>query len=536
MDINSKDFQIPDHSIVQLKEMKICQKIYLQEQERIKKEEQEAFRSDLKSILPEVHVTPGTANCKDIKQVEFNREYRDILMYSQWMTEEPCDLEDFILIPCPKGSRISCTRKEDSKVCELFHKDGHKFMNVTINIPPDTQLDCIYSKRNKTIYILDAMRYDGQPYVDLDTAFRRYWIGSKFYERRLAITDKGTDFKLAFIDGYDFTQPQKVQEVFKRLPMFTDGAELDGFLFYNKNATYTPGESKNCLWLFPYMIDEVLAMFRVNVNYNSLKPDKYVNYLDHIEKHNEKMNKKKRYKDRAERGVDTRDNLTVDYRQCNFYSFEDVKNRADERKKINELERFGGLVGVGGVNRGEKMDFSQKPDDTEMKFDEDDEFNGAWGGFKGVKRRGGNKNVNDKSQRSDGKNFNRGSNRNDGNRTNFSQVSSNRPNFNQAPRNFNYREDSNNSEDQFANGWFSAGNSSSNNNNRGGNNNNFNGNWNQNRNFQITDDDMHQFFDDVTHNLNNFNGNQGFDDYDRGNCGGGPRRGGQGGKFMRKRF
>lgn len=133
--------------------------------------------------------------------------------------------------------------------------------------------------------------------TNCDTAFRRYWIGSKFFECRLGVIDvklPNNNMKLNFIDGYEFSQPHRIHRCFQHIPCFPElGAELDGFLFYHKDASYTPGETPLVLWLFPYMVDEVLTMFRVHPDYNSLKPDGYTTYLEQIEKFQEKQNHKK---------------------------------------------------------------------------------------------------------------------------------------------------------------------------------------------------------------------------------------------------
>lgn len=58
--------------------------------------------------------------------------------------------------------------------------------------------------------------------------------------------------------------------------------QVDGILFYNKRAVYIPGESKDVLWLKPYMLPEVFSV-GVPPNY-STKPPNYVSFDKHAAK------------------------------------------------------------------------------------------------------------------------------------------------------------------------------------------------------------------------------------------------------------
>lgn len=345
-----QNFSSGQHTIAQLKELQVNRRQSLLETQRQKRDEEWSYLRDLKKIVPHIDIT------RESVDDHFRWEFSKNLMMSEWMMEEPEDLEDFILVPCPKGIRATLIFEEQpreqqyqdyddygygnygnygnhrnrgnhgrgrgnyaynnrrrqneppkSRTAKVFAKTGHKLFEVKTNIPEDTILDVIWVKKNKTIYILDCMKYDGRDMTNSDTAFRRFWIGSKFFESRLGVIDvkmPNSNLKLNFLEGYDFKMPHHIHHTFQKMPCFEDlGAELDGYLFYHKDGSYTPGESPLVLWLFPFMVDEVLTMFRVHPDYNSFKPDGYTNYVEYIERFNSKKNEKnqKRFKNKRKK-------------------------------------------------------------------------------------------------------------------------------------------------------------------------------------------------------------------------------------------
>jgi snurportin-1 len=135
---------------------------------------------------------------------------------------------------------------------------------------------------------------------------------------------------MGFIEGHDFENPVAVQNCLQTYPMFEDGAELDGFLFYHKEALYESGTTPLVLWLFPFMIDEVLSMFRVNPEYNSLKPANYTNYVDYIQSFNEKMEKKKTRSTRRSQSMEIETSQELN-----------ETPEIDEMQRMIDLEKFG---------------------------------------------------------------------------------------------------------------------------------------------------------------------------------------------------
>lgn len=229
---------------------------------------------------------------KPKKYYKVNANFKDSLMLSEWMNEAPDDLEDFILVPCPKGTR--CTFVVKSRLATLYYKSGKEFMtDIRTNLPKDTILDCFYAKEAKTIYIIDVLQYKARDFVDCDFAFRSYWIRSKFTEDEFHI-HSSDNITLKIIDTFDFADPLQISHCYNEYPIFTDGTELDGYFYYHKEGSYTFGESPLVLWLFPFMVEELMPAYKVHPHYNTLKPESYSNYTQFIMDFNEQRKKKTR--------------------------------------------------------------------------------------------------------------------------------------------------------------------------------------------------------------------------------------------------
>lgn len=371
-----QDFPKNPHSIAQLQELQLVRRVVFLEEQKFRREEQYSFLKDLKEICPNIKFTKKQAKVdKSLQRVcepettepKISYDLRNILMLSEWMMAKPDNLEDYLLIPCPKGTRVSVSIGDPpSTKTQLFAKNGMHLLDIKTNLPHNTLLDCIYNKSNKIIYILDVLMYAGRDVVNTDAAFRRFWIKSKFMEDAIRSFDPAVRIKT--ILDFDFVNPHSVYEVFQKYPMFDDGGKLDGFLFYHKESLYTCGESPLILWLFPFMIDEVLTMFRVNPKYNQERPLNYTNYLDYIKEFNEKIEKKKVYtnasKNRGkkldvhkykkeevcegqsvrrsgEQNRSRRGRKSKETSQSEDFS-EDLKD--DEIRKMEDLEKFGGDV------------------------------------------------------------------------------------------------------------------------------------------------------------------------------------------------
>ncbi|KAL7047251.1 hypothetical protein ACKWTF_002845 [Chironomus riparius] len=301
-------------SFLESNERQAQRRTRLLEEQRKKREDNFSGHREIKS----------PKNRKWKHQCDYDYKYN--LMLSEWMMEIPDDLENFLLVACPKGIRCTLSNeKTKGSLSKLYYKNGTEFLSIKTNLPKGTVLDCIYSKT--TIFVLDVMKYEEREFIECDTAFRSYWIRNKFIEDDLRIYESNNKcLKFQLLEMLDFADSHVIQNCFQTFPLFENDIVIDGFLFYHKEASYTFGESPLVLWLFPFMIEDVLPMFRVHLQYNEQKPDNYTTYLDYIYEFNSKLKTKRKSNNHAEK-----ENMDV----------QDIEQETDEMQKMIDLERFG---------------------------------------------------------------------------------------------------------------------------------------------------------------------------------------------------
>lgn len=80
-------------------------KIKLKQDERRARllDEQRAKRQSQFSSSRSEPTSENVPKRRDFFKVNYN--FKDNLMLSEWMLEAPTDIEDFVLVPCPKGIR-----------------------------------------------------------------------------------------------------------------------------------------------------------------------------------------------------------------------------------------------------------------------------------------------------------------------------------------------------------------------------------------------------------------------------------------------
>lgn len=207
-----------------MKEQQIKRRTELLEQQKRGRNEKFSASRDLKEIFQQ----------NKPKKNPRNKLFSNIVMLSEWMMTKPDDIEDFLIIPCPKGIRCSLVTGDhkNTTAASVYHKNGQRMMRIRTNLPTCTILDCIYNSITKTIYILDAIVYAKRDLVDCDASFRFYWLKSRFLEEDLRIVDDESNLSLRLLETYDFSDPSSVNLCFQTYPLFT--CETDGFLFYHK--------------------------------------------------------------------------------------------------------------------------------------------------------------------------------------------------------------------------------------------------------------------------------------------------------------
>ncbi|XP_067647293.1 snurportin-1 [Eurosta solidaginis] len=255
-----------------------------------------------------------TTNFRTLKDA-YDCDYS--LQLSEWLRERPENLDDWFMMPCPKGQR--CLLMASNGRTDMYNKAGRKRMSFNTLLPGDngngkqtnTLLDCVYSNVQDTFYVLDALVYGNQELIHCETQFRFFWLRSKFAEcEELSNRSQYNEKPLKLLERYDFENFADVSEVLQRFPIWPENEpELDGLLFYHKEASYTCGSTPLVGWLFAFMVSDVLGI-KVNENYE--KPENYVAPLPYMEDFdvaldNQKLKRKQRKQ--ISKDMDTEDSL-----------------------------------------------------------------------------------------------------------------------------------------------------------------------------------------------------------------------------------
>ncbi|XP_030572298.1 snurportin-1 [Drosophila novamexicana] len=189
------------------------------------------------------------------------------LQQSEWLRHRPENLCDWLLLPCPVGKR--CLVIASNGRTKVYNKAGRMTMQLRTLLPGDgyvqkfkTVLDCVYVPQLETFYVLDALSFGQQQLLDCDANFRFFWLRSRFDERgELSQCSKRNEKPFKLLEYYDFEDANAVEQALQRYPQWEDNKpELDGLLFYHKEASYTCGTTPLVCWLFAYMLPDVLNL------------------------------------------------------------------------------------------------------------------------------------------------------------------------------------------------------------------------------------------------------------------------------------
>lgn len=201
------------------------------------------------------------------------------LQQAEWFKSRPRDLEDWFIVPYPKGMR--CLVIAFGGRTEVYSKKGHLITSFKSYLPGGglnvysknrlTILDCVQIEKNKRYQVLDAPVCGCQELLTCEASFRFYWTKSRIEE-----WEENGNFEVRFQvpNFYDMSKEVDVIYCFEKFPFWED-TELDAFMFYHKESSYTCGVTPLVGWLYPFMIKEVLG-YHVNESYEALKPEGYL--------------------------------------------------------------------------------------------------------------------------------------------------------------------------------------------------------------------------------------------------------------------
>lgn len=241
-----------------------------------------------------------SSNKKQQQQLHNSKPYRNQLQLSEWLLEKPDDLQNWYLVPCPKGMR--CLLIAHKGRTEVYSKNGYFMEAFRSRMPGDftnrqstTILDCIFIKETLEYYVLDCLAYADQDMISCEAEFRFYWINSKIDDEQLSQIDKNNEFSFRKCQKYNCGDDFAVEACLSKYPMWENSQPaLDGLLFYHKESSYVHGKTPLVGWLYPFMVPDVMNFSFVNASYISEKPDDYTDYLTYIRKFDEEIALKRR--------------------------------------------------------------------------------------------------------------------------------------------------------------------------------------------------------------------------------------------------
>uniref|UniRef100_A0A8D9EBY5 Snurportin-1 n=1 Tax=Cacopsylla melanoneura TaxID=428564 RepID=A0A8D9EBY5_9HEMI len=240
------------------------------------------------------------------------REYKDILSYSEYLLERPDDLEQWVVVACPKGKR--CTLVAHKGMTTQYDKQGRPTANFPTNLPggcdplhlnPNhgamrkTILDCVYSEADSTFYVLDLIMWNLHPFIECETSLRFFWLQTRLEEVDVASVNKCNAYRILPAVRFNVIdmQPPLLQPA-----LYPDNRPVtDGFLFYHPEAIYQSGNTPLVGWLKGYMIPEIIEHIQLHPLYIEETPDNYKNLRDYVAEvgndYGQKKKKKKPGKD-----------------------------------------------------------------------------------------------------------------------------------------------------------------------------------------------------------------------------------------------
>ncbi|KAI9275976.1 hypothetical protein BY458DRAFT_506685 [Sporodiniella umbellata] len=198
--------------------------------------------------------------------------YADQIMYAEYLESIPGDFaEEWLSVVCPKGKRCFVTSGRGQTIARTR---GGKMINRFQSILPNgssdyigteyTILDCVYNPVNWTFYVLDLMCWRGYSVADCDTSFRSFWLHTKFDSNDLDCANSENRF-YKFIP-LNFTATSEVLAIANNPEGYLNdfqkkmyGAEVDGLLFYHKQAHYVGGSTPLVCWVPCDRIPELVS-------------------------------------------------------------------------------------------------------------------------------------------------------------------------------------------------------------------------------------------------------------------------------------
>lgn len=195
--------------------------------------------------------------------------YRNQLMLSEWLVDVPVDFESkWYMVICPIAKR--CLIISHNGKTYAYSRTGRFFKQFSSWLPGGNNknrsnysknnysiLDCLFHEGQQTFFVLDIMCWGGHPVYDSDTEFRFFWLNSKLADisHEIQVQSRSNPYKFVPLQSFCCAE-DIIQEALKKSQPF----EVDGLLFFHKEAHYFRGHSPIVLWLKPHMVQDILKI------------------------------------------------------------------------------------------------------------------------------------------------------------------------------------------------------------------------------------------------------------------------------------
>jgi len=184
--------------------------------------------------------------------------YHNFLMLSEWLVEIPSDfISSWVATICPLGRRVLLVAENGKS--QLFRRNGRCISTFPSLLPGGCSkqsrqgsviMDCILSLDEKTLYALDLISWN-IPLLDCEAEMRFYWLESKLSEiSGIDVHSNYNRYRIQCLNHRPVIELPKMMETFH--------SNVDGIIFFHKEAFYVHGRTPLVTWLKPFMVQDIL--------------------------------------------------------------------------------------------------------------------------------------------------------------------------------------------------------------------------------------------------------------------------------------
>lgn len=202
------------------------------------------FDDDTESMVSDCSSTiPGYKKSEAYKRQQRRKKFHPRmvgqLMKNDWILERPEDVEDWMFLPCPKGTQGLLIAVNGHT--RLYSNKGYCRLNCGTALPAGnrsntssnpTILDVIVCWKTNTIFALDLLKWKGYEYYDSPADFRQQWKEMKIAEMN---SQKRFKFKIRSLTAFSTEEEESAKARYD-----TCDFDLDGILCYHKHGVYYP--------------------------------------------------------------------------------------------------------------------------------------------------------------------------------------------------------------------------------------------------------------------------------------------------------